>query len=143
MSPAVDTNVVLLKLPATAEYLMFTRLVLTGLSRSVEIGPETLSDLKLAVSEACSCFIRARKDGESLTVRYELAEDAVAVEVTAEPASQRPEASGSVDASENDLGLAIIEALTDELDLRQTNDGRVERLFFRKRLEPAGASSHT
>jgi serine/threonine-protein kinase RsbW len=140
MSEAADTSVVRLTLPARAEFLMFTRLVLTGLSRSVEIDPETLSDLKLAVSEACSYLIRGGLDGgQTLAVRYELAEDAISVEVTTEtelePAAPVPLA----DASEDDLGLAIIEALTEDLDLKQSGDGRVERLFFRKSLEPSAA----
>jgi serine/threonine-protein kinase RsbW len=140
MSEAATTNVVRLTLPARAEYLMFTRLVLTGLSRSVEIDPETLSDLKLAVSEACSYVIRGGMDGGgTLAVRYELVDGALSVEVTTEADLGPPTTIPLPDATEDDLGLAIIEALTEELDLRHSGDGRVERLFFRKRLEPAAA----
>ena len=133
MSETTDASTVRLRLPARAEYLIFTRLVLTGLSRTIEIDTETLSDLKLAVSEACSYVIRA-DTADTLAIRYELGDDAISVEVTPEP---EPPTGQVADQTESDLGLAIIEALTDELDLQQAEDGRIERLFFRKRLEPS------
>ena len=45
-----------LKIPAKAEYVFFSRLVLTGLSRAAVIDEEVLSDLKVAVSEACAAM---------------------------------------------------------------------------------------
>jgi serine/threonine-protein kinase RsbW len=56
--------VVSLKIPAKAEYITLSRLALTGLARWASLSDETLSDLKLALSEACSNSVRhAYRDG--------------------------------------------------------------------------------
>jgi len=137
MSAQVETSVLRLTLPARPEYLMFTRLVLTGLSRTIEIDPEALADLKLAVSEACSYSIRAGAPEEArLEIDYALRGDEIAVTVSVEDADGVVDAeTGGGDAEfEDDLGLVIIEALVDELEIDRV-DGGVERISFRKRLE--------
>ena len=52
-----------LSIPAKPEYVVFSRLVLTGLARTTEIDEETLGDLKVAVTEACSRSVRASSAG--------------------------------------------------------------------------------
>jgi len=134
MSVQAETSELLLKLPARAEYLMFSRLVLTGLSRAIEIDAEALADLKLAVSEACSYAIRSGGEGEgTIAIRYELREDEVAVDVEAELTSTGLAAGDEV-MEEGDLGLAIIRALVEELEVEQAGDGQVSRISFRKSL---------
>ena len=49
-----DTRAIRLTIPAKAEYITLGRLALTGLSRLRPLGEETLADLKLALTEACS-----------------------------------------------------------------------------------------
>jgi serine/threonine-protein kinase RsbW len=133
---STETSVLRLTLPARPEYLMFSRLVLTGLSRAIEIDPETLADLKLAVSEACSYAMRSggETDG-TIAVRYELGSRQVAVDVEAE--LRRDPAADTGAPEEGDLGLAIIVALVDELDVERAEDGQVSRISFRKRLPSA------
>ena len=85
-----------LSIPAKAEYLSVCRLALAGLSQTHPLEPETLADVKLALTEACSNSIRHAyregRDGE-VEIRYELDGDRLAVEV-------RDEGSGfSVDAA--------------------------------------------
>src|SRR4051812_22278776 len=65
---ATDAGVreVHLTIPAKAEYITLCRLALTGLSRLRPITAETLGDLKLALTEACSNSVRhayANADG--------------------------------------------------------------------------------
>ncbi len=141
MSAQVETSVLRLTLPARAEHLMFTRLVLTGLSRSVEIEPEILADLKLAVSEACSYLIRTGvPEGGRLAISYQLSEEEIGVEVGLDKAGDfEPAAADREEGDEDDLGLAIIHALADEVEMGADNAGRVTRLSFRKRLVPAAA----
>jgi serine/threonine-protein kinase RsbW len=134
VSVRAETSELRLKLPARPEYLMFSRLVLTGLSRAIEIDAETLADLKLAVSEACSYAIRSGGEGNgTIAVRYELRRDAVAVDVEAELMAG---GTGADDESlgEGDLGLAIIRALVDQLEVEQGPDGQVSRISFSKGL---------
>lgn len=134
MRVQAGTSELKLRLPARAEYLMFSRLVLTGLSRAIEIDSETLADLKLAVSEACSYAIRSRGEAEgTLAIRYELREDDVAVDVEAEPATTSP-VHDDESLAEGDLGVAIIRALVDRLEVEHGADGQVARISFTKRL---------
>ena len=76
-------STIALTIPAKAEYVVFCRLVLVGLSRAQHIDPETLSDLKLAVTEACSNAVRHAytADGGHVSIRFELEDDHLEVEV--------------------------------------------------------------
>lgn len=136
MSAQVETSVLRLTVPARPEYLMFTRLVLTGLSQSVDIDREALADLKLAVSEACSYSIRTGAPAAGrLAISYELARDfmAVSVEIERDGTEAGPVAAAEEDG--DDLGLVVIEAIVDALEIERGAEG-IERISFRKRLEP-------
>lgn len=134
---AVDPGVVALSIPAKAEYIVLCRLALTGLTRTRPLDPEVLADLKLALTEACSNSIRhAYEEGRtgSVEVRYELAVDRLSIEVLDEGRGFDPEAT-SKDGDELDeggLGIAIIRALVDELDIQ--SNGRGSALRFTKYL---------
>ena len=71
------TRAVRLTIPAKPEYITLCRLALTGLSRVRPLPDETLADLKLALTEACSNSVRhAYSDREgSVEILYELHED--------------------------------------------------------------------
>jgi anti-sigma regulatory factor (Ser/Thr protein kinase) len=134
MRVGAETSQLTLRLPARPEYLMFSRLVLTGLSRAIEVDAETLADLKLAVSEACSYAIRTGGEGSgTLSIRYELRDGEVAVEVEAELAA-RSAPPDEDNLGEGDLGLAIITALVEELEVEHGPEGQVSRVSFRKTL---------
>ena len=47
-----DRGVVALSIPAKPEYISFSRLALTGLAQVPQLEPETLPDVKLALTEA-------------------------------------------------------------------------------------------
>jgi serine/threonine-protein kinase RsbW len=49
---------VLLTIPAKPEYITLSRLALSGLSRVRPFADDTLADLKLALTEACSNSVR-------------------------------------------------------------------------------------
>src|SRR3954447_3478457 len=79
-----EARLVRLCIPAKAEYITLGRLALTGLSRLQELSEETLADLKLALTEACSNSVRhAYRDGREgkVEILYELKPDRLAVEV--------------------------------------------------------------
>lgn len=131
------TSTVSLVIPAKAEYLVFCRLALVGLAQARRIEPETLADMKLAVTEACSNSIRhAYEDGNgTVSVRFTLEDEHVAIEVEDqgdgfEPQIARPFSPNT----ESGMGLAIIEALTDELTFSTGAGGRGSLVTFRKRV---------
>jgi serine/threonine-protein kinase RsbW len=129
-----------LRMPARPEYLVLARLVLAGIARCRPIAAEDLADLKLAVTEACSNSMRhayAEAGGE-VEITYRIDDGAIVVEVV--DAGHGFAHDGGRDAQaeldgEGGLGLAIVEALTDEVEIGPRADGG-SRVAFRKVLDP-------
>jgi serine/threonine-protein kinase RsbW len=135
-----DGPTVRLTIPAKAEYITLVRLALSGLSRLRPLSEETLGDLKLAVTEACSNSVRHGYGdlGEgTVEIRYELRPDRFVVEV----ADDGPgfDAQGDrvdeEDLEEGGLGIAIIRAVSDEFETGERSRGRGSRLRFVKFLD--------
>jgi serine/threonine-protein kinase RsbW len=132
-----------LTIPAKAEYITLSRLALTGIVRlhRQPLSAEVLGDLKLALTEACTNSVRHAygDDNGSVQIHYELHDDRLVVEVTDEgegfepPATPSDALSGEGISEEGGLGIAIIEALADELEIRERAQGG-SSLRFVKRL---------
>jgi serine/threonine-protein kinase RsbW len=130
-----------LTIPAKPEYITLGRLALTGIARlRVEpLSPEVVGDLKLALTEACTNSVRhAYGDDAGLVhIVYELHSDRLVVEVSDSgegfDAPSARTAPGRDELAEGGLGIAIIEALSDELEIGE-GDGGGSRLRFVKRL---------
>jgi len=135
MSP----DVVTLVFPARTDYLILARLALAGIAREVPIEPGTLADLKLAVTEACGNAVRHANptDDGHVSVRYVVDDEAIEIRVEDNgPGMQTPPAATFPDAelSESGMGLAIIHALVDEVDISPatTGSGTVVRMRRRR-----------
>lgn len=131
-------GLVALTIPARPEYVALCRLALTGLARTRALSAELVADLKLALTEACSNSVRhAYEEGRhgTVEVRYDLGDDHIAVEVADDGAGFDPRtlerAQESLD--EGGLGIAIIRAVTDELEIGLRPEGG-SRLRFMKYL---------
>jgi serine/threonine-protein kinase RsbW len=126
-----------LVIPAKAEYIVLCRLALAGLARLRPVEPDVLADLKLALTEACSNSIRhAYGDSRigTVEIRYEVGGDRVAVEILDEGPGFEPRNEAPTDeVDEGGLGLAIIRAVVDELDVSANGNG--SRVRFVKYLE--------
>ena len=135
------TRTVRLTIPAKAEYITLGRLALSGLSHLRPLSEETLGDLKLAVTEACSNSVRhAYRDGRegSVDIVYELHADRLVVEVCDEGegfATDGELAAGASGMIEGGLGIAIIRELADELELGPGESGKGSRLRFVKFIQ--------
>jgi serine/threonine-protein kinase RsbW len=135
-----DARKVRLTIPAKAEYITLVRLALSGLSSFRPLDEETLGDLKLAVTEACSNSVRhAYRDGRagSVEVVYELHPDRLVVEVSDDGEGfplERAAPSGA-SLTEGGLGIAIIRELADELELGSRESGKGSRLRFVKFIQ--------
>jgi serine/threonine-protein kinase RsbW len=128
-----------LTIPAKAEYITLVRLALSGLSGLRPLSDETLGDMKLAVTEACTNSVRhGYNNGEgTVEVVYELLPDRLVVEVADDgpgfdAAGDRPLGDGL---AEGGLGIAIIQAVSDEFEAGKQADGGGSRLRFAKLLE--------
>jgi serine/threonine-protein kinase RsbW len=138
-SDGSEPRTVRLTIPARAEYITLGRLALTGISRLRPLSDELLADLKLALTEAASNSVRhAYADGGEGTVEilYELHGDRLVIEVTDEGAGFDPRhADGNGEGlTEGGLGIAIIRAIADEVEIGARPDGGGSRLRFTKTL---------
>jgi len=144
VTPSGDghTHAIRLTFPAKPEYITLGRLALTGIARlrTRPLTQETLGDLKLALTEACTNSVRhAYPEGQgTVEILYELHPDKLVVEVVDQgggftPPSARATALGDDELSEGGLGIAIIEALSDELEISERGPGG-SRLRFVKHL---------
>ena len=134
MSTARDDNghAIRLTIPAKPEYITLGRLALTGIARlrAEPMAQEVLGDLKLALTEACTNSVRhAYGNGEgTVEIVYELYEDRLVVEVVDEgegfdPPVDPSRALDDDELSEGGLGIAIIQALADEFEIRERAQG--------------------
>jgi serine/threonine-protein kinase RsbW len=130
-------RVVRLTIPAKPEYITLCRLALAGISHYRRLPDETLHDLKLALTEACTNSVRhAYEDGGEghVDVVYELAGDGISIEVSDTGEGFDVDESADVEEmSESGLGIAIIRSLADELEIERT-EGAGSRLRFVKHL---------
>ena len=127
-----------LRMPAKAEYLLLGRLALAGMARTVQLDPELLADLKLAVTEACANAVRHAYEAEgAMTLSFSVEERLVRIDVEDEGTGfqARQVEQWEPDAlSEDGMGLAIIRAVVDDLEIRSGSGGRGTRLTLTKRL---------
>src|SRR5437868_14989820 len=105
-------RLVRLTIPAKAEYITLGRLALTAIARVRPLSQETLSDLKLALTEACTNSVRhAYREGRAGTVEivYQIEPDRRVVEVADDGQGLQPAdfaGGGRGDLSERGLGSA-------------------------------------
>ena len=104
------------------------------------VSDETLHDLKLALTEACTNSVKHAygEDGAgSVDIVYELLADRLAVEVGDDGSGFDPNADAAGaddDLEEGGLGIEIIRALTDEVEIGE-REGGGSRLRFVKLLD--------
>ncbi|MGH3102647.1 MAG: ATP-binding protein [Gaiellaceae bacterium] len=125
-------------IPAKPEYITLVRLALTGLSRLRSLPQETLADLKLALTEACSNSVRHAYPGGAGVVEivYDLQPDRLVIEVADNGEGFDPQAENNHrgELAEGGLGIAIIRSIADELEIGAGRDGQGSRLRFVKLL---------
>ena len=135
-----DEIVVRLVFPAKPDYLLLARLALAGLARKIPVDDEVLADLKLAVTEACGNAVRHaygddlgdvvvsyRARGELLEILVE--DQGMGIEVPVPPSGE-----SGVPLADGGMGMAIIRAVVDELDVERGADGRGTVVRMAKRL---------
>lgn len=136
MSPGVVT----LTIPARSEYLILARLALAGIARQVPMSETLLADLKLAVTEACGNAVRHATpvEGGVVRVRFQVEADLIEIEVQDEGTDGIRAGNGADPPDgalvESGMGLAIIRAIVDELEIDGPVDGSGTVVRMRKQL---------
>jgi serine/threonine-protein kinase RsbW len=134
-----------LTIPAKPEYITLGRLALTAIARLPEsaLTQEVLGDLKLALTEACTNSVRhAYADGRgNVEIVYELHTDKLVVEVADQGEGFTPldpsRALEDDELMEGGLGIAIIEALSDEFEIADRDHGGSLLRFVKHLSAPA------
>jgi len=119
-----------LSLPARAENVAVVRHAFGGLGEALAVPEQALSDIKLAVTEACTnVVIHAYPDGEGpMEVQALLGDDGLSVVVRDQGRGVVPRA----DSPGLGLGLPLIATLTESLELGTGPDDATEvRMTFR------------
>jgi anti-sigma regulatory factor (Ser/Thr protein kinase) len=122
-----------LSLPARAENVAVVRHAFGGLGEALAVSEQLLSDIKLAVTEACTnVVIHAYPDGEGpMEVHAALGEEELSIVVRDRGRGVMPRA----DSPGLGLGLPLIATLTESLELGTGDDDATEvRMTFR--IEP-------
>jgi serine/threonine-protein kinase RsbW len=125
-SPTPDLE---LSLPARAENVAVVRHAVGGLGDVLEIDDQVLSDIKLAVTEACTnVVVHAYPDGEGpMGLRASVAADHVAIVIHDQGRGIVPRA----DSPGLGLGLPLIATLAESLELGTSDDEQTEvRMTF-------------
>jgi serine/threonine-protein kinase RsbW len=136
---AAGGRVVHLTIPARPEYITLSRLALSGLARVRAFSEDTLADLKLALTEACSNSVRHAYDNAEghVDISFELLDDRLIVEVADDGSGFKPAAGERAledELIEGGLGIAIIRSIADEVEFGDGPGGRGSRLRFVKLL---------
>lgn len=130
--------------PAKAEYLLLARLAVTGVARAVPLAPEDVADLKLAVTEACGNAVRhAYVSGPLGEVELDLVPgpDRLVLVVEDRGAGiELPLLEPGEPTERGGMGLGIMRALVDELDVGHGPDGQgtVVQMTKLARVDTAG-----
>ena len=129
-----------LVIPARPEYLLLARLALTGVARLARADEEALADLRLAVTEAAANACRhAYEDGQGdVTIKLTLSDDDQ-LEVVVEDDGPGFESESvaewrAEELGEDGMGLAIIRAIADDVEIGPGASGSGTRLRFTRSL---------
>ena len=126
--------------PARPEYLLLARLALTGVARLTPVDEEALADLRLAVTEAAAnaCRHAYGDAGGHVTVHLALGEDDVLEVVVEDDGPGFDEGAVSEwdarDLGEDGMGLTIIRAVADGVEIGARENGTGTRIRFTRSL---------
>jgi len=120
---------VVLEIPAKAEYVLAARLTASAVAQRFALSIDDLEDIKMAVGEALVLMIAQQQEAGNIRIEYRREDDAFTVtlirDAGCEPAPRDPE--------QAELSQAIIDALMDELYIREVS-GCVESIGFMKKV---------
>jgi serine/threonine-protein kinase RsbW len=136
----VSTDRYTLVIPARPEYLLLARLALTGVARLAQADEEALADLRLAVTEAAANACRhAYADSQGdVTIQLTLSDDQQ-LEVIVEDDGPGFESESvaewrAEELGEDGMGLAIIRAIAEDVEIGPRESGSGTRIRFTRSL---------
>ena len=131
-----------LDIPAKPEYVVLGRLALAGLLRPRGYSEDAVADLKLALTEACSNSVRPAYDDDGdgqVHMVFTMHHDRVVIEICDDGAgfdadeADCPECATipGLPKGEGGMGISIIRAVVDGLDVCKQPDGGTSLVFMK------------
>lgn len=124
----MSTGEVRLEVPAAPEFLRISRIMAAGVATRVGFTLDEVEDLRIAIDELCFALVGGRGRAGTITLRYLLDGDQLAVEGTGR-FTDRPGAEPVLSA----LSRQILAAVVDECELAAGTEGPTFRLVKRRR----------
>jgi len=124
----VTTGEVRLEVPAAPEFLRISRIMAAGVASRVGFTLDEVEDLRIAIDEVCFSLVGARGRTGTITLRYLLDNDQLAVEGTgrfSDGLGNEPTVSA--------LSKQILAAVVDQCELSSGAEGPQFRLVKRHR----------
>lgn len=129
-------NAIRLQIPAHADYIDMVRICLFGIATKMNFSYEDIEDMKVAVSEACNnAVIHGAKDAASevidisfesditvLTIKVKNSGSVIPIPNALDKAAPLPDVEVS-GLRVGGLGIYLMQALMDEVDVKTTEDG--------------------
>jgi serine/threonine-protein kinase RsbW len=106
-----------LTVPARAENVAVVRHVLGAFAEALRLPPELVEDMRLAVTEACTNVVRHAYDGEPGPIDVVIRSDGGRLDLVVSDRGRGLDP--SADVSGPGLGLPLIAALADSVDLQE------------------------
>lgn len=127
-----------LRFSALPEHVRTARLVAAAVARRAGVDEAVLDEVRLAVGEACSRAVGLHQHiGITAPVRVSLIEEEkqFSIEVGDEaphtaPATNTPGAAADEPEAEDEMGLAVISGLVDDVEVRAGEDGGLIRMTW-------------
>jgi anti-sigma regulatory factor (Ser/Thr protein kinase) len=113
----VSGSDVRLSLPARPDSLGVIRHVLGAFAEALRLPPETVEDIRLAVTEACTNVVRHAYDGDDGPIDVVVRPSRDRLEIVISDSGRGMEASPDLEGP--GLGLPLIAALADSVELQQ------------------------
>lgn len=140
MTSVTPATQVLIEVPPRSAYVGVVRLALTSLGRVTDLDDETLEDLKIAVSEACSNAVLAREGsgaGAPVSIRWAEQPDQLIVDVLDPGTDYGSPPADVLDSqgisSRQAMSLALIQSLVSDCHIGSGPDGGTRaRLIVRR-----------
>ncbi|MFF8728890.1 ATP-binding protein [Streptomyces sp. NPDC015171] len=127
-----------LRFSALPEHVRTARLVAAAVARRAGVDEAVLDEVRLAVGEACSRAVGLHQNsGVTAPVKVALIEEEkqFSIEVGDEaphavPGSDTRAQDGDVEAEEDEMGLAVISGLVDDVEVTTGQDGGLIRMTW-------------
>ena len=133
-----------LSLPRDEASVPLTRRLISQALDVVGVDEDTISDLEIALTEACANVLRHAESGDDYEVHAGFDENRAFLEIVDQGAGFEPPAlggDGAADDAESGRGVALMRALMDEVHFKTRRDG--SSVILEKQLESKDLGAHS